>query len=204
MSRDSSQKLPKNINEILEEAYLCEAYCIHNYNIHEKLLYVQGANMTWHPKGDKQVPAAGRDNKWVFTLVSLISASGELLPFQAIFQGSTEYSCPSKDAPGYNKAKKLGFRLEPSKSDMYWSTFETMKLLVNDIIAPYFESKKVELGIKDPDSQYSIWKIDCWLVHKLKAFLEWMKVTHPNIIVIFIPGNCTAFSNLLMLGSNVS
>lgn len=205
----AAQKLPNNVDTILEEAYLREAICIRNYNIPAELrvntdqtqtVYVQGANNTWHPKGDKQVPAIGIDDKRAFTLVPSISASGDLLPFQAIFQGGTTQSCPAKTCPAYKEAMKLGFCLEPSKTETYWSTLDTMKSLVKDIIAPYFETKKTELGIVDPTTQYSIWKIDCWSVHKSKAFLEWMKREYPYIIIIFIPGNCTCIFQPLDVG----
>ncbi|KAF9061115.1 hypothetical protein BDP27DRAFT_1146170, partial [Rhodocollybia butyracea] len=196
----AAQKLPQNVDEILLEAYLREAYLVRNYNVHPALrvnadqtqtVYQQGTGSTWHQKGNKQVPAVGIDEKRAFTLVPLISASGELLPFQAIYCGGTSASLPSSKSPFYKEAMKLGFWLEPSKTDMYWSTMDTMKSLVNDIIAPYFESKKAELGVTDPEAQYSIWKIDCWSVHKSREFLDWMKIMHPNILVIFVPGNCT-------------
>ncbi|KAJ6548035.1 hypothetical protein B0H10DRAFT_1851675 [Mycena sp. CBHHK59/15] len=51
------------------------------------------------------------------------------------------------------------------------------------------EEVRQELGL--PPSQVSIWKIDCWSVHKSKEFLAWMKKNHPNIIVLFVPGSCT-------------
>ncbi|KAJ7830292.1 hypothetical protein B0H14DRAFT_3464892 [Mycena olivaceomarginata] len=61
--------------------------------------------------------------------------------------------------------KKLGFKLESSMTDTYWSTHETMIKLADYIIAPYFEKKK--------------------------AFLKEMKEKYPNIIIIFVPGGCT-------------
>ncbi|THU92546.1 hypothetical protein K435DRAFT_671948 [Dendrothele bispora CBS 962.96] len=75
-----------------------------------------------------------------------------------------------------------------------------MKSLVNEIIAPYFEQKKRELGIECPEEQRSIWKIDCWSVHKSEGFLGWMKKTHPNIILIFVPSNCTSVFQPLDVG----
>lgn len=75
-----------------------------------------------------------------------------------------------------------------------------MKSLVNDIIVPYFERRKSEIGIEDPANQHSIWKIDCWFVHKSAEFLSWMKNMHPNIIVIFVPGNCTSIFQPLDVG----
>ncbi|KAJ3732385.1 hypothetical protein DFJ43DRAFT_997169, partial [Lentinula guzmanii] len=68
----AAQKLPKNVEEILTESALQEAYCIHNYNIPAALcvntdqtqtVYQQGTNMTWNQKGDHQVPAVGIDEK---------------------------------------------------------------------------------------------------------------------------------------------
>ncbi|KAJ3979732.1 hypothetical protein F5890DRAFT_1575908 [Lentinula detonsa] len=189
----AAQKLPINSEEITIEAALREAFCIRNYNIPAELwvntdqiqtIYQQGTGATWNHKGDHQVPVVGVSEKRAFTLVPSISASGELLPFQAIFQGATPVSCPSRNAPSYAEAQHLGFQLEPSKSDTYWSTIDTMKSLINSIITPYFERKKLDLGIDDPKNQYSIWKIDCWSVHKSETFLTWMKQTHPKIIII--------------------
>lgn len=77
----------------------------------------------------------------------------------------------------------------PSISSTYWSTQETMQDLVNDIIAPYFETAKEELGL--PPAQSSIWKIDCWSVHKSREFMDLMRKYHKNIIVIFVHGGCT-------------
>ncbi|KAF8135952.1 hypothetical protein K438DRAFT_1997083 [Mycena galopus ATCC 62051] len=58
-----------------------------------------------------------------------------------------------------------------------------MHQLLENIIAPYFEAKKRELSL--PSSQVSIWKIDCWSVHRSKEFLAWMKKHHDNMTIIF-------------------
>jgi hypothetical protein len=108
------------------------------------------------------------EEKRAFTLVPTISASGELLPMQTVYFGQTSASCPSKRLAQYDKAERLGFKFEPSKSGTYWSTQATMKSLVNDIIALYFDAKKGELGL--PPMQCSFWTIDCWSVHKSDEF----------------------------------
>ncbi|KAE9391638.1 hypothetical protein BT96DRAFT_742201, partial [Gymnopus androsaceus JB14] len=196
----AAQKLPDNYEEILLEAYLHEAWIIRNHHIMAELrvntdqtqtVYQPGTKFSWNATGEKQVNIVGKDDKRAFTLVPSISASGDVLPMQAIYSGGTKASCLSSKADHYEEAQKLGFLLEPSCTDTYWSTIETMKSLVNKVIAPYFDSKKAELGIRKPEDQSSIWKIDCWSIHKSKEFLAWMKATHPNIIVIFVPGNCT-------------
>ncbi|THU76141.1 hypothetical protein K435DRAFT_705496, partial [Dendrothele bispora CBS 962.96] len=199
-STRAAGKLPDDVEKVLEEAFLREAWVIREYNIPAELrintdqtqtVYQQGTKATWEKQGAKQVPVVGIDEKRAFTLVPSISASGEVLPFQAVFSGKTDVSLPGHDSEFFEEARKLGFQFLPSGGDLYWSTLETMKTLVNDIIAPYFKRKKVELKIDGPSEQFSLWKIDCWSVHKSEAFLSWMKATHPKIIILFVPGNCT-------------
>jgi hypothetical protein len=84
---------------------------------------------------------------------------------------------------------KAGIKLEPSGTKTYWSNQETMKKFVNDILAPYFEKKKVELSL--PSSQKSLWQIDVWSVHRSEEFRGWMGKNHPNIIIDYVPGGCT-------------
>jgi len=152
----------------------------------------------WNPKRAKQVTTVGMEDKKAFTLVPTISASSELLPMQAIFFGQTSASCPSKASARYDEANALGFKFEPSKSGTYWSTQATMKSLVNDTIAPYFDRKKKELGL--PKTKYSLWTIDCWSVHKSEEFRSWMKKEHSDIIISFGPGGCTGIEQPLNVG----
>ncbi len=56
-----------------------------------------------------------------------------------------------------------GFMFEVSGTSMYWSNHKMMHTLVDEIIAPYFNRKKVELRL--PESQKSLWQIDIWSVH---------------------------------------
>ncbi|KAG6823665.1 hypothetical protein H0H92_009493, partial [Tricholoma furcatifolium] len=164
----AAQKLPDNLEEILTRAYLREAYVIRDYAVPAQLRvntdqtqsrYQHGADMTWTLKGEKQVSTVGNDEKRAFTLVPSISASGDLLPMQAIYVGKTTASLPHPDSRGHNEAMKWGFRLCPSKTTTYWSTHETMHDLVDNIIAPYFDKVKEDMGL--PNEQRSIWKIDC-------------------------------------------
>jgi hypothetical protein len=117
---------------------------------------------------------------------------------QGIYVGKTKASCPGPNAEHYAEAITLGLQIKFSNTSTYWSTQQTMKELVNEIIAPYFEDKKKTLGL--PPTQCSIWKIDCWSVHKSEEFLTWMKMTHPTIIIIFIPGRCTGVWQPLDVG----
>ncbi|KAF9038788.1 hypothetical protein BDZ89DRAFT_909526, partial [Hymenopellis radicata] len=194
----TAKKLPNNLDEVLTEAFLREAHAIRTHVIpgalrintdQTQIVYQQGSETTWSEKGAKQVPTSGHDEKCAFTLVPSISASGILLPMQAVYGGASHLSLPSKKCAAYADAKELGVRVIASQTKTYWSNHEMMHDLVDHIIAPYFDATKKELGL--PDTQYALWKIDCWSVHKSKDFMDWMRAHHPHIIVLFLPDNCT-------------
>ncbi|KAJ3765026.1 hypothetical protein FB446DRAFT_655811, partial [Lentinula raphanica] len=194
----AAQKLPQNHEKMLSDSFLREAYVIRDHGVPAELrvntdqtqcVYQQGSKTTWTRSGASQVATVGSEEKRAFTIVPSISASGEVLPWQAIFHGSTEASCPKKGCRGWNDLNSKGFCLVPSKTSTYWSNLQTMKDLVEDIIAPHFARKREELGLEK--DQQAIWRIDCWSVHKSEDFLTWMKRAHPEITIIFVPGGCT-------------
>jgi hypothetical protein len=203
----AAQKLPANYETLIDAAFLCEAYVIQDYAIpaalrvntdQTQLVYQQGVGSTWTEKGAKQVATVGQEEKRAFTLVPSISASGVLLPMQSVFNGKTGLSCPAPSAKRYDEAIALGYSIVPSMTSTYWSNHDTMHRLVNEIITPYFEATKIAFHL--PPTQYAIWKIDCWSVHKSKEFRAWMKKHHKYIIVLFIPGGCTSILQPLDVG----
>ena len=194
----AAQKLPDDWEKLCLRAFLRIAYGIKEEDIPSELfvnsdqtqvVYAQGSKLTWAKTGSRQVTVIGEDEKRAFTVVVSVSNSGELLPFQAIYQGYSTKTCPSKSAKDYAAADAAGFRFEFSKSKTYWSTHETMHSLVDNIIEPYFAKQKATLGL--PPSQKAIWKIDVWSVHRSEEFRGWMKDHYPNIILDFVPGGCT-------------
>jgi hypothetical protein len=100
----AAQKRPANCKEVLTEAWIWEAYIIHNHDIpaglhvntnQTQLMYQQGTKTTWNKSGAKQVATIGQEEKCAFTLIPSILASGILLPMQAIFMGKTTSSYPN-------------------------------------------------------------------------------------------------------------
>ena len=73
-------------------------------------------------------------------------------------------------------------------SSTHWSTLETCKQFVHQILLPYCEKQIADLAL--PTSQKILWLIDCWSIHKSVAFLSWVKDNHPCICLVFIPANC--------------
>jgi hypothetical protein len=132
------------------------------------------------------VSVIGTEEKRAFTVMVTIMSAGCLLPFQAIYQGKKERSCPNSMSPHYNAAIVAGFQFEFSGTKTYWANQWTMQLFVNNILIPYFEKTKARLG--HPSSLRLLWTINVWSVYCSNEFLDWMYKEHPNILVDFMPG----------------
>ncbi|KAF5341984.1 hypothetical protein D9611_001844 [Ephemerocybe angulata] len=65
-----------------------------------------------------------------------------------------------------------------------------MKLFVEKILAPYFDRQRERLGL--PSASMALWTIDVFSVHRSEEFRTYMKSTHRNIILDFVPGGCTS------------
>ncbi|KIM89788.1 hypothetical protein PILCRDRAFT_94971 [Piloderma croceum F 1598] len=172
----AAQKLPDNWEDLCKCSFFSIAYGIKEEDIPPELyvnldqtqvVYAQGSKLTWAKTGSRQVTVIGEDEKRAFTVLVSVSNSGELLPFQAIYQGYSTKTCPAASAKDYDAATEAGFRFEFSKSKTYWSTQETMCTFK------------------------SIRQIDVWSVHRSQEFRSWMKAHYLNIIVDFVPGGCT-------------
>ncbi|KZS86487.1 hypothetical protein SISNIDRAFT_397861, partial [Sistotremastrum niveocremeum HHB9708] len=198
-STRAAHKFPDNVDEVLTQATQRMAAVVREEEIPDgafivnidqtQVVYAMGPEGTWNQRGVKQVSVSGKDEKRAFTLVVGVSASGDVLPFQVIFAGKTDASCPSSDAPFYDKAMEYGFQIIPSGiPSNYWSNQETMRLLIIDIIVPYFTRQRQRIGDLD---QRCILQLDCWSVHRSEEFITWMRKNYPWIILQFVPGGCT-------------
>ena len=194
----AAQKRPKDWEDQCERSFFRMAYIVKEEDIPSELLansdqtqiiYAPGNRMTWAETGSKQVSVVGMEEKRAFTLLVSVAADGTLLPFQAVYQGSTDQSLPKKNAPHYHDVTMAGMKFESSRTKTYWSNQETMQKFVNKILAPYFDATKARLGL--PPDQKCLWLIDVWSVHRSDEFRGWMRKHHPRIIIVFVPGGCT-------------
>ncbi|KAF9791281.1 hypothetical protein BJ322DRAFT_989868, partial [Thelephora terrestris] len=101
------KKAPENITEILTDAALCLTSTISQFHVPKFLIvnsdqtgaqYSAGGQETYAPIGSKQVEVIGKDEKRSSTLMVGISMSGEVLPFQAVYAGTTNWSLPTSSA----------------------------------------------------------------------------------------------------------
>ncbi|THU85170.1 hypothetical protein K435DRAFT_686058 [Dendrothele bispora CBS 962.96] len=119
----AAHKLPNDWEELLQKSLLRKAYAIKEEDIlpefivnsdQTNVVYAPGDKRTWAEAGANQVKLLGGDEKRAFTVMVSVSVSGTLLPFQAIYAGKTDRSCPSRSAPAYAEAIALGILFEPS------------------------------------------------------------------------------------------
>ena len=198
-STQAAQKLPANVNEIIQEHFLRLVLTMRNCMIghpafdvnivQTNFIYQPNCTSTFEVVGSKQVGAVGKEEKRAATLVVGASGNGDLLVWQSIYEGKSWRSLPDKNCPGFQEAHTKGFLINYSNTDTYWSTFDLMCQYVTGILVPYWTRKKAELGA--PPDQECVLRLDVWSVHRSIAFRTWLDKTYPWIRYLFIPGGCT-------------
>ena len=115
----AAQKLPADWEDKCEKAAVRKAYLLKEYNIPEELfanldqtqhLYAAGERLTYAETGAKQVSVIGGDEKRAFTIMVTITSAGLMLPFQAIYVGKTDRSCPHQESLCFQESKAAGLR----------------------------------------------------------------------------------------------
>jgi hypothetical protein len=145
---------------------------------------VPKSNYTYASKGSGNVAVIGEDDRRQITAVMASSADGDLLPLQLIFQGKTERCEPTPT----DDVKRSLFHI--THSENHWSNQTTMEAYIERIIQPYIQQKIVEKRL--PRDSRAIVLLDCWSVHKSAEFRTFVKKKYKNIILVFIPPNCTS------------
>jgi hypothetical protein len=148
---------------------------------------------TFAPRGSKQVEILGQDEKRAYTLGIATTLDGTMGALEQIWSGKTQASLPSSRANGYTEAMDRGFHFafaDSPKRTSHFSTLKTMKEWIQKIVKPYVDSV-IEADPDLDDDQKCIIYIDIYPVHTSDAFRTFVFQEFPNIILIYVPGNCT-------------
>ena len=145
---------------------------------------VPKSNYTFAPRGSNSVPTIGAEDKRQITAIVASSADGDLLPLQLIFSGKTTDCHPPITSTVHNA------KFHITHSPNHWSNQETMQQYIKEIIVPYLQSKIAQHNL--PADSKAILVLDCWSVHKSKEFRVHVFKNHPNVILVYIPPNCTS------------
>ncbi|KZO94952.1 hypothetical protein CALVIDRAFT_471354, partial [Calocera viscosa TUFC12733] len=196
----AAHKLPFNWEQQCKELILRVAWEVNAFQIPAACIvnsdqmqcHLQhGTQCTYAKTGSRQVSINGKEEKRAFTVMTSLSMHGTLLPFQNIWDGTTDRSLPFGNRlskPIMATAREAG-HLFSTAGDTYWSTLDTMKTFVERLLVPYFQSANLQAD-RSPLA-YCIWIIDCWSVHRSADFRAYMQDEWPWILLQFIPAGCT-------------
>ncbi len=134
-----------------------------------------GNDRTYDVKGGKDISVIGSEEKRAFTVCLGSAADGTILPFQSIWKGKTTSSLPKTR----DQFQHLRFHYGLNEKN-HWSNLKPTQ--------DYFEHI---LASRVDDNQYWVAYIDCWKIHKSKAFLEWARAKYSKLLILFVPAGCT-------------
>ncbi|CAA7267612.1 unnamed protein product [Cyclocybe aegerita] len=202
MATRAAAHIPTDADDVCECAFFHLVYTMKWENIPPCLvvnvdqmgMYVLPSNSrTFHDKGAKQVDAIAKDEKHAYTLLVASMPTGKILPFQQVWGSKTSASLPKQTAPGMVKAQEyrfdFAFAASESSPCSHFSTLKTMIEWIKNILVPWIKHVIEEDGLDE--DQKSILYIDCYPVHAEEGFKTYVLDSHPNIILCFVPQNCT-------------
>ncbi|EIN06290.1 hypothetical protein PUNSTDRAFT_73512 [Punctularia strigosozonata HHB-11173 SS5] len=171
------------------------------------VLTMPTSDTTYAEKGSRQVIGTAKNEKRAYTLLVASTPTGHLLPFQQVWAGKGRRSLPvetPENATDFQKAREYGFHITVAASEKnptsHYSTLKTMKEWVKEILAPYIQNV-IEVQ-QLPAHQKAILFIDCYPVHTSEEFRQFLATEFPNIVLIYVPANCTGVMQPADLGQN--
>lgn len=145
---------------------------------------IPAASWTYETRGSSSVAMIGAEDKRAITACLASSLHGDLLPLQLIFQGKTDRCLPAATAA--SKAADVHMTCSAN----HWSSQETMRQWVSEVLLPYAERCITTYRLRS-DSKIVL-VLDVWAVHKSEEFRLFLNMHHPRIHLVFVPANCTS------------
>ena len=139
---------------------------------------IPATSWTMHPKGDKQVPIKGSDDKRQYTSLLACTLSGHFLPPQVIYQGKTEQCHAHVVFPP---------DWDIWHTESHWSNSSSMIRYVDKIIVPYVSQTKETMDV--PADTKPLLIFDVFRAHHTKEFLD--HLNELGFLYVFVPGACT-------------
>ena len=142
------------------------------------LSIVPTGDWTMEKEGAQTVPIAHSDDKRQLTAVLAVTAAGDYLPPQLLYQGKTQKCHPQVVFPD-------GWDVWHSEN--HWSNETTMECYINKIIVPFVMEKRKILKLDSASPAAAIF--DNFRGQTTDAILSLLR-SH-NIVPIQLPANCT-------------
>lgn len=140
--------------------------------------YVPVGSWTMEKEGSKRVEIVAVDDKRQITAVFAGSLTGDFLPPQLIYKGTTKRCLPGVNFPS---------DWHITQSHNHWSNESTMKAYIEKILLPYINSKRRDLKLH-PDYPALV-IFDKFTGQGTESLLKLLEDNH--IHVVMVPANCT-------------
>ncbi len=177
---------PNDLDEIAGKFNRRIGRRVRKYNIPDTLIInwdqtsvdvIPASNWTMHPRGDRQVPVKGTDDKRCYTSLLACTLSGEFLPPQIIYQGKTTQCHPAVDFPN---------DWDIWHTESHWSNTDSMLRYVDRIITPYVEGVRESIG---RPSARPLLIFDVFRAHNTEQFRS--RLEELGYLYVYVPGACT-------------
>jgi hypothetical protein len=130
--------------------------------------------------GSKQVTVIGKEDKRQITALLTITASGNLLLPQLIYQGKTNQCYTNYELPD-------DYLVDHTPS--HWSDRDSIVRYAKNILLPYLINKRIDLDL--PENQIAIAIFDVHASHRYKDELhDILNLNH--IQFVYVPACCTS------------
>ena len=136
---------------------------------------VPSSSRTMEKRGTKRVEIAAIDDKRQITAVFGCSLSGDFLPIQLIYKGTTPRCLPQVSFP-------KDWHITCTTN--HWSTNATMIDYIKIIIIPYINEKRKEVKLGPDHSALVLFRGQC--TEEMFKLLD-----ENNILYVLVPANCT-------------
>ena len=148
---------------------------------------VPASQWTQAERGSSRVDVAGIGDKRQITITVAGTMSGQVLPFQVLYEGKTERCHPS------NSTFPEGFDIWHTPN--HWANAQTSIRFIENIIVPYVVATRKSLGLGDEHMAVVIF--DCFKGHKgdeMESIL-----LRNNILAVIVLSNYTDLQPLDLL-----
>ena len=140
--------------------------------------YVPVGSWTMEKEGAKRVEIVGVDDKRQITAVLAGSLTGDFLPPQLIYKGTTKRCLPTVQFPP---------KWHVTHSHNHWANEKTMKDYLHKILIPYIDEKRKELKLSTDYPALVLF--DKFAGQGTQELYNILEFNHINFVVV--PANCT-------------